>query len=121
MLNLGSTPERSILRVGLSALVMNFPPVGEGEDTRLVLSREAFCRAELIFWEDEFIILGDELISWLATLPAVLPLAVDDHPVGEDLSGAPGLHRVLPSAGVVGDALVGEGEDAAVPLNSPAL
>ena len=40
--NLCSAPVRSILRVDLSALVMNLALEGEGKDTGFVLYREAF-------------------------------------------------------------------------------
>ena len=60
-MNLGSAPECLILRVDLSALVMNLALVGEGEDTGLVPSGEALCRAGL---------------------------DVDHLPAGVDLSGA---------------------------------
>ena len=66
-MNLGSAPECPILRVNLSALVMNLSLVGAGEDTGLVPSGVALCRAELA---------------------TVLPLAVDHLSAGVDLSGA---------------------------------
>ena len=47
-MNLGSAPECLILRVDLSALVMNLSLVGVGEDTGLVPSGEALCRAGLV-------------------------------------------------------------------------
>ena len=107
MLNLGSTPEGIILRVSLSALVVNFPLVGEREDTGCVSFRATFPRVELI--------------SRGPALLAVPPLLVDDLPTGGDLSGAPGQDRVGLGAALVGDAFVAEGEDAAVALESPAL
>ena len=67
MLNLRSTPECPIYRVDFGALVMNLSIVGEGEDTGLVPSGEALCRAGLV---------------------TVLPLAVDHLSAGVDLSGA---------------------------------
>lgn len=79
---------------------MNLALVGEGEDTGFVLFRETFCGAALV---------------------TVLPLLVDDLPVGVDLSGAPGQLRVGLGAGLVGDSFVGEGEDASVALKSPTI
>ena len=99
-MNLGSAPECPILRVDLSALVMNLSLVGAGEDTGLVPSGVALCRAELA---------------------TVLPLAVDHLPAGVDLSGAPRQFRVGLRAGLVGDSFVGEGEDALVALYRPTL
>lgn len=98
--NLCGAPECSILRVVLSALGMNLALVGEGEDTGFVLFRETLCRAGLA---------------------TVLPLVVDDLPVGVDLSGTPGQFRLGLGAGLVGDSFVGEGEDASVALKSPTL
>ena len=79
---------------------MNLALVGEGEDTGFVLSRETLCGAGLV---------------------TVLPLVVDDLPVGLDLIGAPGQFRLGLGAGLVGHSFVGEGEDASVSLNSPTL
>ena len=100
MLNLCGAPECPILRVDLSALGMNLALVGEGEDTGFVLFCETFSGAGLV---------------------TVLPLVVDDLPVGVDLSGAPGQLRLGLGAGLVGHSFVGEGEDASVALNSPTL
>ena len=106
-MNLGSAPECLILRVDLSALVMNLALVGEGEDTGFVLYGETFCLLELI--------------SGAPALLTVAPLIGDDLPARGDLSGTPGLSRVGLGAVLVGDAFVGEGEDTAVSLHSPAL
>ena len=47
-MNLRSAPECPIHRVDFGALVMNLALVGEGEDTGLVPSGEALCRAGLV-------------------------------------------------------------------------
>ena len=84
---------------------MNLALEGEGKDTGFVLYRETFFVTNTI------------------TEITILPLPVDDLPVGLDLSGAPvcSILRVGLGAGVVGEAFVGEGEDASLILDSPAL
>ena len=85
---------------------MNLALVGEGEDTGLVLFRETFCRA-----------------ATKMTDITILPLLADDLPACLDLSSTPvcSIHRVGLGAGVVGEAFVGEGEDASLTLDSPAV
>ena len=58
-----------------------------------------------------------------AHLCAVLPLVVDHHPLTVHLGGAPGLVvvRLGRGAGLVGDALVGEGEHTGAALLSAAV
>ena len=84
---------------------MNLALEGEGKDTGFVLYRETF------------------FVTNTVTEITILPLSVDDLPVGLDLSGAPvcSILRVGLGAGVVGDSFVGEGEDASLFLDSPAL
>ena len=71
---------------------MNLALVCEGEDTGFVLSGETLCRAELV----------TELIFEVIVLQG----------------GAPGLNGVGLRAGVIGDAVVGEGEFAPVKVES---
>jgi len=101
-LNLRSAPVCSILRVYLGALVINLALVGEGEHAGFVFPCEAFSRTAII---------------------AVLPLLIDNSPIGMDLSGAPEspIHRVGLRAGVVSDSFEGEGEDTPLSLDSPAV
>ena len=83
-------------------MVIDLTLVSEGEHAGFVFLCEAFSRTAII---------------------AVLPLLIDNSPIGMDLSGAPEspVHRVGLRAGVVGDSFVGEGEDTPVSLDSPAI
>ena len=96
---------------------MNLALEGEGKDTGFVLYRETFFVRTLAM-NNAF------TIHPLRTIYiTILPLPVDHLPVGLDLSGAPvcSILRVGLGAGVVGEAVVGEGEDASLILDSEAL